>query len=90
MQWEESAAVVQSGATLQGWRLPEAPADSGESGITQVRKQREGKEKTESLKYPHGKNTRYGLFQVLPYGVFLHPRNPYLLLSCSLKKKSCS
>lgn len=54
MQWEESTAVVQSGPTLQGRRLPEALANSGvsggNSGITQVHKQREGKERSESLR----------------------------------------
>lgn len=54
IQWEESTVVVQSGPTLQGWRLPEALADSGESkghsGPTQVCKQGEGKEIIKSLK----------------------------------------
>lgn len=63
MQWEESTAVVQSGPTLQGWRLPEALANSGvsggNSGITQVHKQREGKERSESLKENYSQRKNY-------------------------------
>lgn len=83
IQWEESTAVVQSGPTLQGCRFPEALADSEESGghpgITQVHKQGEGKERTESLMENCSQRKNY---------CYLGPKEKMLLTSIIGKRRS--
>jgi len=82
IQWEESTAVVQSGPTLQGWRLPEALADSGQSQghaqITWVRKQGEGKERTATLKENYIQRKNY---------CYLVPKEKVLLTSTTGRRR---